>query len=135
MASFWTSRKKVKMDIMDRITMWESLDHVSEEDLKRLDAMNEDERTESFYKELSFGTAGLRGKIGPGTNCMNEQVIARATRGLAEVVASRGEEAKKRGVAIGWDVRERSETFMRVAASVLASQGAVSYTHLRAHET
>ena len=117
------------MDIKDRITMWKSLDHVSEEDLKRLEAMNEDERTESFYKELSFGTAGLRGKIGPGTNCMNEQVIARATRGLAEVVASRGEEAKKRGVAIGWDVRDRSETFMRVAASVLASQGVHAYIY------
>lgn len=129
MVNFWTSRKKVKMDIKDRITMWKSLDHVSEEDLKRLETMCEAECEESFYKELSFGTAGLRGKIGPGTNCMNEQVIARATRGLAEVIASRGEEAKKRGVAIGWDVRERSETFMRVAASVLASQGVHAYIY------
>lgn len=129
MVNFWMSRKRVKMDIKDRITMWKSLDHVSEEDLKRLEAMNEAECEESFYKELSFGTAGLRGKIGPGTNCMNEQVIARATRGLAEVIASRGEEAKKRGVAIGWDVRERSETFMRVAASVLASQGVHAYIY------
>ena len=117
------------MDIQDRISMWKSLDHVSEEDLKRLETMSEAECEESFYKELSFGTAGLRGKIGPGTNCMNEQVIARATRGLAEVIASRGEEAKKRGVAIGWDVRERSETFMRVAASVLASQGVHAYIY------
>ena len=129
MVNFWTSRKKVKMDIKDRITMWKSLDHVSEEDLKRLETMSEAECEESFYKELSFGTAGLRGKIGPGTNCMNEQVIARATRGLAEVIASRGEEAKKRGVAIGWDVRERSETFMRVAASVSASQGVHAYIY------
>ena len=117
------------MDIQDRISMWKSLDHVSEEDLKRLETMSEAECEESFYKELSFGTAGLRGKIGPGTNCMNEQVIARATRGLAEVIASRGEEAKKRGVAIGWDVRERSDTFMRVAASVLASQGVHAYIY------
>lgn len=117
------------MDIQDRISMWKSLDHVSEEDLKRLETMSEAECEESFYKELSFGTAGLRGKIGPGTNCMNEQVIARATRGLAEVIASRGEEAKKRGVAIGWDVRERSETFTRVAASVLASQGVHAYIY------
>nr|WP_296154798.1 phospho-sugar mutase [uncultured Peptoniphilus sp.] len=117
------------MDIKDRITIWKSLDHVSEEDLKRLETMSEAECEESFYKELSFGTAGLRGKIGPGTNCMNEQVIARATRGLAEVIASRGEEAKKRGVAIGWDVRERSETFMRVAASVSASQGVHAYIY------
>lgn len=117
------------MDIQDRISMWKSLDHVSKEDLKRLETMSEAEREESFYKELSFGTAGLRGKIGPGTNCMNEQVIARATRGLAEVIVSRGEEAKKRGVAIGWDVRERSETFMRVTASVLASQGVHAYIY------
>lgn len=117
------------MDIQDRISMWKSLDHVSKEDRKRLETMSEVEREESFYKELSFGTAGLRGKIGPGTNCMNEQVIARATRGLAEVIARRGEEAKKRGVALGWDVRERSETFMRVAASVLASQGVHAYIY------
>ncbi len=129
MVNFWISRKRVKMDIKDRITIWKSLDHVSEEDLKRLETMSEAECEESFYKELSFGTAGLRGKIGPGTNCMNEQVIARATRGLAEVIASRGEEAKKRGVAIGWDVRERSETFMRVAASVSASQGVHAYIY------
>ena len=129
MVNFWISRKRVKMDIKDRITIWKSLDHVSEEDLKRLETMSEAECEESFYKELSFGTAGLRGKKGPGTNCMNEQVIARATRGLAEVIASRGEEAKKRGVAIGWDVRERSETFMRVAASVSASQGVHAYIY------
>lgn len=117
------------MDIQNRISMWKSLDHVSKEDLKRLETMSEAEREESFYKELSFGTAGLRGKIGPGTNCMNEQVIARATRGLAEVIARRSEEAKKRGVAIGWDVRERSETFMKVAASMLASQGVHAYIY------
>ena len=117
------------MEIIDRIAMWQSLENVSPEDRKRLEAMSEREREESFYKELSFGTAGLRGKIGPGTNCMNEQVIARATRGLAEVINRRGDAAKKRGVAIGWDVRERSETFMKVAASMLASQGIHAYIY------
>ena len=52
------------MEIIDRIAMWQSLENVSPEDRKRLEAMSEREREESFYKELSFGTAGLRGKIG-----------------------------------------------------------------------
>ena len=85
--------------------------------------MSGEELADSFYQELAFGTAGLRGKIGPGTNRMNEQVIARATRGLAGVIEKRGQKAMDRGVAIAWDVRERSERFMEVAAAMLASCG------------
>lgn len=111
------------MEINNRFEIWKSLPNVSPEDRERLIEMDEAEKADSFYRELQFGTAGLRGKLGPGTNRMNEQVIARATLGLAKVIESRGEAAKHRGVAIAWDIRHRSEMFMRVAADVLASRG------------
>lgn len=109
--------------IHERFNYWKELTTLCDEDKEKLQHMSGEELADSFYQELAFGTAGLRGKIGPGTNRMNEQVIARATRGLAGVIEKRGEKAMDRGVAIAWDVRERSERFMEVAAAMLASCG------------
>lgn len=107
--------------IHERFNYWKELTTLCNEDKEKLQHMSGEELADSFYQELAFGTAGLRGKIGPGTNRMNEQVIARATRGLAGVIEKRGQKAMDRGVAIAWDVRERSERFMEVAAAMLAS--------------
>lgn len=115
--------------IHERFNHWKELKSLCDEDKEKLVAMSEEEMADSFYQELAFGTAGLRGKIGPGTNRMNEQVIARATRGLAGVIEKRGEKAMDRGVAIAWDVRERSERFMEVAAAMLASCGVQVYIY------
>ena len=109
--------------IHERFNYWKELTTLCDEDREKLQHMSGEELADSFYQELAFGTAGLRGKIGPGTNRMNEQVIARATRGLAGVIEKRGQKAMDRGVAIAWDVRERSERFMEVAAAMLASCG------------
>ena len=109
--------------IHERFNYWKELTTLCDEDKEKLQHMSGEELADSFYQELAFGTAGLRGKIGPGTNRMNEQVIARATRGLAGVIEKRGQKAMDRGVAIAWDVRERSERFMEVAAAMLASCG------------
>ena len=109
--------------IHERFNYWKELTTLCDEDREKLQHMSGEELADSFYQELAFGTAGLRGKIGPGTNRMNEQVIARATRGLAGVIEKRGQKAMNRGVAIAWDVRERSERFMEVAAAMLASCG------------
>ena len=109
--------------IHERCNYWKELTTLCDEDKEKLQHMSGEELADSFYQELAFGTAGLRGKIGPGTNRMNEQVIARATRGLAGVIEKRGQKAMDRGVAIAWDVRERSERFMEVAAAMLASCG------------
>ena len=109
--------------IHERFNYWKELTTLCDEDRDKLQHMSGEELADSFYQELAFGTAGLRGKIGPGTNRMNEQVIARATRGLAGVIEKRGQKAMDRGVAIAWDVRERSERFMEVAAAMLASCG------------
>lgn len=115
--------------IHERFNHWKELKSLCDEDKEKLLTMTEEEIADSFYQELAFGTAGLRGKIGPGTNRMNEQVIARATRGLAGVIEKRGEKAMDRGVAIAWDVRERSERFMEVAAAMLASCGVQVYIY------
>ena len=115
--------------IHERFNYWKELTTLCDEDKEKLQHMSGEELADSFYQELAFGTAGLRGKIGPGTNRMNEQVIARATRGLAGVIEKRGEKAMDRGVAIAWDVRERSERFMEVAAAMLASCGVQVYIY------
>lgn len=115
--------------IHERFNHWKELKSLCDEDKEKLLIMSEEEMADSFYQELAFGTAGLRGKLGPGTNRMNEQVIARATRGLAGVIEKRGEKAMDRGVAIAWDVRERGERFMEVAAAMLASCGVQVYIY------
>ncbi len=88
---------------------------------------NEAEIQDRFYKELEFGTAGLRGKIGAGTNRMNPYIVARATQGLAEVIKLEGQEFMDRGVAIAYDCRHFSDVFAKTAALVLAGNGIKAY--------
>ncbi|GHU47944.1 phosphoglucomutase [Clostridia bacterium] len=79
-----------------------------------------------FYRELEFGTAGIRGVIGAGTNRMNRYVIARATQGLADYVNAVG---KDKTVAIAYDSRIKSDVFAKVAAEVLAANGIKSFLY------
>lgn len=80
-----------------------------------------DEIRDRFYKNLEFGTAGLRGKIGAGTNRMNKYTVALASQGLAMTIKSHGEEAMKKGVIISYDVRYFSKEFAEISAGVLAA--------------
>ncbi|HEM3230052.1 TPA: phospho-sugar mutase, partial [Streptococcus suis] len=82
---------------------------------------------DAFYTNLEFGTAGMRGYIGAGTNRINVFVVRQATEGLAKLVESKGEEAKKRGVAIAYDSRHFSPEFAFESAQVLAAHGIKSY--------
>ena len=86
-----------------------------------------------FGAELEFGTAGMRGIIGYGTNMMNVYTVRRATQGLAEYVKSLGESAMKRGVVISYDTRRKSDEFARAAAEVLAANGIVAYLFDEVH--
>ncbi len=88
---------------------------------------DEDEINERFYQNLSFGTAGLRGIIGAGTNRMNIYTVRKATQGLAMVIIESGKEAMERGVAIAYDSRLYSDVFATEAAKVLAANGIKSY--------
>jgi phosphoglucomutase len=90
-------------------------------------AGNDSEIQDRFYKELEFGTAGLRGKIGAGTNRMNPYIVARATQGLAEVIKSEGQDFMDRGVAIAYDCRHFSDVFAKTAALVLVGNGIKAY--------
>lgn len=101
-----------------------------EMELKReLDQMksNEKELEDAFYKDLEFGTGGMRGEIGAGTNRMNYYTIRKATAGLAAFIEENGEEAKKRGVVIAYDSRHKSPEFAMEAAKTLATKGIHTY--------
>lgn len=82
---------------------------------------------DSFYKNLSFGTAGLRGELGFGTNRMNIYTVRKAAQGLALYIKSHGEDAKNRGVVIAYDSRHQSAEFGLEVAKVLGSQGIRSF--------
>lgn len=92
-----------------------------------LESMDEKTKEDAFYTNLEFGTAGMRGYIGAGTNRINIYVVRQATEGLAKLVESKGEEAKKRGVAIAYDTRHFSPEFAFESAQVLAAHGIKSY--------
>lgn len=89
--------------------------------------MNETEKKDSFYTTIAFGTAGMRGLLGPGTNRINLHTIRKANVGFAQYISEHGEKAKKRGIAIGYDNRHMSKEFAMDSAKVLATFGIQSY--------
>ncbi len=117
--------------VKDTIKLWQ--DNVTEPDLKaELDALvsagDEDALNDAFYRNLEFGTAGLRGTLGVGTNRMNVYVVAQATQGVANYLnAHYGHPT----IAIARDSRLKGEDFQRVAAGVLAANGVHVYVYPR----
>ena len=112
-------------EIMNRYEQW--LNELDEKDPlhKELEAIanQPDEIEDRFYQDLSFGTAGLRGKIGAGTNRMNFYTVARATQGIADFIVSYGKEAMDKGLIIAHDPRHFSKEFSELAASIYAANG------------
>ena len=98
-------------------------------DYLRQDLENMDDKTkeDAFYTNLEFGTAGMRGLIGAGTNRINIYVVRQATEGLARLIESKGGNEKERGVAIAYDSRHFSPEFAFESAAVLAKHGIKSY--------
>ncbi|MGR3766030.1 phospho-sugar mutase [Rossellomorea sp. NS-SX7] len=88
---------------------------------------DEKEIEELFYKYLEFGTGGIRGELGPGTNRLNIYMIRKATEGLAQYIEAQGEEAKQQGVAIAYDSRHKSPEFALEVAKTLGQHGIKSY--------
>ena len=86
---------------------------------------NEEEKEDRFYKDLEFGTAGLRGIVGIGTNRMNKFTVGKATQGLADYIVEKG--GQNRGVAIGYDSRHMSQEFSELAALILNANGIKTY--------
>lgn len=111
------------MDHIARYAEWLAAAELTADERARLIAMTDEEKKESFWAPLEFGTAGMRGVIDLGVNRMNRFTVGRATKGLADYVCSLGEDAKKRGVVIARDTRRKSDEFAVLTAKILAANG------------
>ncbi len=101
-----------------------SYDENSKNTIKKLiEDGNEKELEDAFYKDLDFGTAGLRGVLGVGTNRMNIYTVGNATQGLANYIIKQGEDACKKGIAIAYDSRNFSREFAEFSAEIFSSNG------------
>ena len=115
------------MEFMKKYHHWiENSDAKTAEELKAL-AGNDAEIEDRFYKDLEFGTAGLRGVIGACSNRMNIYTVAKATKGFADYICSKGEKAKEDGIVIAHDNRRMSREFAEITAGVLAANGIKAY--------
>ena len=92
-----------------------------------LENMNEEEKNDAFYTLIEFGTAGMRGLLGPGTNRINIHTIRKATQGYANYIIAAGKEACEKGIAIGYDNRHMSREFAFDCADLLAKNNIRSY--------
>lgn len=117
------------MDWKSLYTTWAGYQNLNGELRVLLDEMQQDEAQleDAFYKNLEFGTGGMRGEIGAGTNRMNLYTVRKATVGLAQYISSFGEEAKGRGAVIAYDSRHKSPEFALEAAKTLATFGVKAY--------
>lgn len=107
---------------------WLSDSYISDEDKNILKNMSEEEKMDSFYTSLTFGTGGIRGKIGLGTNRMNIYLIRKVTQGIANYLLDNYEEkAKKQGVVIAYDPRNMSKEFACNTAKVFIANGIKAY--------
>ena len=114
------------MEYLEKYNEWcnsEIFDEKTKEELKNI--KDENEIKDRFYKNLEFGTAGLRGIIGAGTNRMNKYTVTQATQGLANYIKKSGKESK--GVVIAYDSRNMSEEFSKWAALCLNANGIKTY--------
>ncbi len=108
------------MDVLQEYNRWLSWPGMDAETKTALSAMTREQVEDAFYRDLAFGTGGLRGVIGAGTNRMNIYTVAKATQGLADYLNKQRENPS---VCIGYDSRIKSDVFARVAAGVFAANG------------
>lgn len=116
---------------MEKYEEWLNNDFFDEKTRKELESIkgNKKEIEDRFYQDLEFGTAGLRGILGAGTNRMNKYNVGLAAQALALTIIDQGEEAMKRGVAIGYDVRHGSKEFAQLTGQIMAANGIKAYLH------
>ncbi|HHY74394.1 MAG TPA: phospho-sugar mutase [Bacillus bacterium] len=117
------------MSWKEQYERWANFENLEQELKQILQDKKTDEKwlEDSFYKNLEFGTGGMRGEIGPGTNRMNVYTIRKAAEGLARYIEANGEEAKARGVVIAYDCRHKSPEFAMEAAKTLGCHGIQTY--------
>lgn len=117
------------MKSREAFEFWMKSDYFDEDTKKELEKISNDpaEIEERFYRDLEFGTGGLRGVIGAGTNRMNIYTVRKASQGLANYLVKNVKDAASRGVAIAYDSRRMSPEFAMEAARVFAANGIISY--------
>ncbi len=116
------------MEIEKEYQRWLASDAVSEKDKEILRNMSEKEKADAFFKDIEFGTGGMRGILGPGTNRMNEFAVRKATVSFGRMLLDQyGEEGKKRGVVISHDNRHQSREFTLQSADILNQMGFKTY--------
>ncbi|WP_148630542.1 phospho-sugar mutase [Bacillus sp. E214] len=108
---------------------WLSFEQLNDDLKEKLNELKEDPKIleDLFYKHLEFGTGGMRGELGPGTNRLNIYTIRRAAEGLARYIAEQGELAKQRGVVIAYDSRHKSPEFALEVAKTVGKYGIKAY--------
>ncbi|MHA3786708.1 phospho-sugar mutase [Flavobacterium hauense] len=115
---------EIKQDILDKVNIWLTpvFDTATHDAVKEIMTSSPKELEESFYKNLEFGTGGMRGIMGPGTNRINKYTLGKATQGLSDYLKTSfpGEELK---VAIAYDCRHNSDTLAKVVADVFSANG------------
>lgn len=118
-----------KQQIQEEYIRWLKYAVEDKDLIEELKGMQEDgaKQEDAFYRNLEFGTGGLRGVIGAGTNRMNIYTVAKASQGLAEYVKNHG--GQKKGIAVSYDSRIKSDVFARVAAQVFAGNGIQVYIY------
>ena len=115
------------MTYQEKFQKWADFADLPDYLRRDLESMDEKTKEDAFYTNLEFGTAGMRGLIGAGTNRINIYVVRQATEGLARLIESKGVNEKERGVAIAYDSRHFSPEFAFESAAVLAKHGIKSY--------
>lgn len=119
------------MEYREAYRLWledSAIDESTKAELRALEG-NDKEIEDRFYRDLAFGTAGMRGVLGAGTNRMNLFTVRKATAGLADFLKGGGQETMRRGVAIAYDSRRMSREFAQEAARVLCGNGIVTYLY------
>lgn len=122
--------KQLSQKIIDTYNLWRTSEYFDKQTRDELNApLTNEEIEDRFYTDLEFGTGGLRGVMGAGTNRMNKYIIRKATQGFASYLLGKYGKDVKRGVAIGYDSRNNSDTFAKEAALVMAQNGIPTYLY------
>ena len=117
------------MDYLKKYQEWLDSPYLSKEDKEELRAIagDKDEIIDRFYKDLEFGTGGMRGKIAMGTNRMNIYTVGQSTQGLANYLLKKVKKARERGAVIAYDPRRKSREFTEQVVQVFAANGIKTY--------
>ncbi|MBQ7906584.1 MAG: phospho-sugar mutase [Clostridia bacterium] len=122
--------KELSKEILDSYNLWRTSEYFDKKTRDELCApLTNEEIEDRFFCDLEFGTGGLRGVMGAGTNRMNKYIIRKATQGFASYLLDKYGKDVKRGVAIGYDSRNNSDAFAKEAALVMAQNGIPTYLY------